>query len=141
MDVNSQYVGPSSVGKYVGLLVWRSSLPVKTYSGPSVAWMDNGSVGPHQYAARSVRRGSESMCGAIRGLDGQSICGPSLDSVWGPQKPRCTRIQSCGVDQISAIPTQTPTPAWKNRLRLQLRLQLRLRPTLVSFFTYRRVMF
>ena len=81
--LDSQYVGPSSVGKYVGLSVWRSSLPVNTYVGPSVAWMDNGSVDLHQYAARSVRRVSESMCGAIRGLDGHSICGalsPSASS-------------------------------------------------------------
>ena len=40
------------------------------------------------------------------------------------------RIQGCRVDQISATPTLTPTPAWKNRLRLQLRI----RPTSVSFF-------
>ena len=29
--------------------------------------------------------------------------------------------QGCGVDKISA--TQTPTPAWNNRLRLRLRLR------------------
>ena len=49
-----------------------------------------GLWGLHQYAGPSVRRGSESMCGALRGPDGQSISGPSLDSVWDPQMPICT---------------------------------------------------
>ena len=47
------------------------------------------------------------------------------------------QMQCCGIDQIS----ETPTPAWKNRLRLQLRLKLRLWPTSVSFYTCRMTMF
>ena len=75
------------------------------YVGPSVAWMDNGSVGPSSVSVStisssalgpSVRRGSESMCGALGGLDGQSICGPSLESVWDPQRPRCNYSHSMG---------------------------------------------
>ena len=34
--------------------------------------------------------GSLSVCGALKGLDGQSIYEPWLDSVWVPQRPRCT---------------------------------------------------
>ena len=47
-------------------------LLVGNYVGPSVAWMDNGSVGP------SVRRGSESMCGALRALDVSTV------NMWDP---------------------------------------------------------
>ena len=73
-NVDSQSVGPSSVGRYVGPSVWRGSKSV-TLLNPLWPGRTMDPWGPYQCAGPSVRRDSDSVCGARRDLDGQSICG------------------------------------------------------------------